>query len=159
MEKFRKRRASTTANFSTASLPDIVFMLLFFFMVSTSMTGVSSKLKVQVPFSTQNNKLDKKVPVSYIYVGNARKDSVSNNTQKIMVQMNEHVGSMVDIEGFLKDERSFIDPDDLPEWTVILSFDKDIKMSLVNEVKRELRKANALKIIYSTENKKNGQKL
>lgn len=41
MAKFKKDGKRETPAISTASLPDIVFMLLFFFMVSTTMREVS----------------------------------------------------------------------------------------------------------------------
>ena len=53
---------------STASLPDIVFMILCFFMVTTSMREVTLKIKVKVPEATEINKLEKKSLVSYIYI-------------------------------------------------------------------------------------------
>jgi biopolymer transport protein ExbD len=69
MSKFRKKGGRKMAALSTASLPDIVFMLLFFFMSVTSMKETDYKVKIKLPQATEVKKLEKKSLVSYIYVG------------------------------------------------------------------------------------------
>ena len=59
MAKFRKEKQSGSQNLNTASLPDIVFMLLFFFMVSTSMKEVDMIVKIKSPEATELSKLEK----------------------------------------------------------------------------------------------------
>ena len=69
MAKFKKDSKKETPAISTASLPDIVFMLLFFFMVSTTMREVTLMVQNNMPLATQIAKLEKKSLVSNIYVG------------------------------------------------------------------------------------------
>ena len=69
MSKFRKDDGKELPPISTASLPDIVFMLLFFFMVSTTMREVTVNVKQTLPEATELSKLEKKSLVSYIYIG------------------------------------------------------------------------------------------
>ena len=69
MSKFKKKKKGMPG-ISTASLPDIVFMLLFFFMVTTVMRETELKIKKpQLPKATEIKKLERKSLVSYIYVG------------------------------------------------------------------------------------------
>jgi len=69
MSKFRKKGGKELPPISTASLPDIVFMLLFFFMVSTTMREVTYMVQIKLPEATELSKLEKKSLVSYFYVG------------------------------------------------------------------------------------------
>ena len=69
MAKFTRKGKGGTPVISTASLPDIVFMLLFFFMVTTVMREVTLKVKISPPEATEIKKLEKKSLVSYIYLG------------------------------------------------------------------------------------------
>ena len=69
MSKFKKKKGGDLPAISTASLPDIVFMLLFFFMVATVMRDSTLMVKNQLPAADQIQKLDKKDRVMYIYAG------------------------------------------------------------------------------------------
>ena len=72
MSKFRKKKKGLPA-LSTASLPDIVFMLLFFFMVTTKMRETSLLVDTpRLPSATEVKKLENKSLVSTIYVGKAK---------------------------------------------------------------------------------------
>ena len=73
MSKFRKKGGKSTPAISTASLPDIIFMLLFFFMVVTVMRESELKVQVQVPQATELTKLEQKSLVNYIYIGKPTK--------------------------------------------------------------------------------------
>ena len=69
MSKFRSKDNKGTPAISTAALPDIVFMLLFFFMVTTVMRETTLFVEVMIPKATEIKKMEKKSLVSYIYVG------------------------------------------------------------------------------------------
>ena len=69
MSKFRKNNKGETPKISTASLPDIVFMLLFFFMVATVLRDNTLMIQNTLPAADQIQKLDKKDRVIYIYAG------------------------------------------------------------------------------------------
>lgn len=69
MAKFRKEGGHKLKAISTSSLPDIVFMLLFFFMSTTHMKETSAKVKIELPKATELTKMEKKSLVKYIYIG------------------------------------------------------------------------------------------
>ena len=69
MSKFKKKKDGDLPAISTASLPDIVFMLLFFFMVATVMRDNTLMVTNTLPAADQIKKLDKKDRVIYIYAG------------------------------------------------------------------------------------------
>lgn len=135
---------------STSSLPDIVFMLLFFFMVSTTMREVTINVKQQLPGATEVRKLEKKSLVSYVYIGQPRTAFQRLYGTEPRVQLNDAFATPDDIFQFIASEREARSEQDVPFMTVSLKVDEDTRMGIVTDVKQALRKANALKINYST---------
>ena len=79
MSRFKKNKDSGTPAISTAALPDIVFMLLFFFMVTTVMRETTLYVSVVTPKATEIKKMEKKSLVSYIYIGPPIKSPIIAN--------------------------------------------------------------------------------
>jgi biopolymer transport protein ExbD len=150
MSKFRKDTGKDTPGISTASLPDIVFMLLFFFMVTTVMRETTIMVKQTMPEATEIKKLEKKSLVSYIYVGSPVDRMQATYGTKARIQLNDAFANVQDIPQYINAERAERDEKEIPFMTASIKADKDTKMGLVTDVKQELRKANALKINYST---------
>ena len=150
MSKFRKNKSGGQPAISTASLPDIVFMLLFFFMVTTVMREVTLKVKVVTPLATEINKLERKSLVSYIYIGEPIKALQSQFGTADRIQLNDAFATKRDIISYVEAERENTNPAEVPLMTFSLKVDKESEMGIVTDVKQELRQANALKINYST---------
>lgn len=149
MSKFKKKKDGGLAPINTASLPDIVFMLLFFFMVATVMREDTLKIKNSLPVADQIEKLDKKNPVSYIYMGKPSENYKKYGTEA-RIQLNDDFASVSDVAAFIAAERAALREELIPFLTVSLKVDKDANMGIVGDVKQELRKVNALKINYTT---------
>jgi biopolymer transport protein ExbD len=150
MSKFKKKKEGGQPAISTASLPDIVFMLLFFFMVTTVMREVTLKIDVVRPEATEVNKLERKSLVSYIYIGSPKPSFQGQFGTADRIQLNDAFATKRDIIAFVEAEREQRDPAEVPLMTFSFKVDKEAKMGIVTDVKQELRKANALKINYST---------
>jgi len=153
MSKFRPDDKKELPPISTASLPDIVFMLLFFFMVSTTMREVTLKVKIHVPEATELSKLEKKSLVSYIYVG-----TPLPNYQKVFgseprIQLNDQFAKVSDIPDYITAERQARDEAEVPFMITSLKVDEYTKMGIVTDIKQELRKISALHINYSSRKK------
>lgn len=154
MSKFRRKSKKGVQSINTASLPDIVFMLLFFFMVTTVMRETQLQVRVQVPNATEVKKIEKKSLVSYIYIGKPVTRLIELYGTEPMIQLND---KLINEEGvpaepvkdFVLFEREKIDEVDRNKMTVSLRIDRDINMGKVTDVKQALRYANALKINYS----------
>jgi biopolymer transport protein ExbD len=134
---------------TTASLPDIMFMLLFFFMVSTTLRENELKISVGIPFATEITKLEKKSLVSYIYVGSPRKEYAAKLGSESRIQLDDNFATVADLRGYIAGEWEKRDESDRPKMTVSLKADEKTKMGIITEIKTELRKAEALKINYS----------
>lgn len=151
MSRFKKKIGGNTPAISTASLPDIVFMLLFFFMVTTTIRDASLKVKIITPNATEMQKLEKKSLVSYIYVGPPSTPALrATYGTEPRIQLNDAYANVTDIPEFIENEREARDEAERNKLTTSLKVDKDTKMGLVTDIKQELRKMNSLKINYST---------
>jgi biopolymer transport protein ExbD len=151
MSKFKKDGNKNTPAVSTASLPDIVFMLLFFFMVTTVMREVDLKIKLNQPEATEIEKLEDRSLVDYIYIGEPQNTSLYGTLPKI--QLDDDFASIEDIQDYVFQKRS--DRPEAVHGAIIISLkvDEETKMGIVTDVKQELRKAQSLKISYSTREK------
>lgn len=150
MGRFKKKKGGGTPELSTASLPDIVFMLLFFFMVTTTMREVTLLVANAKPYATEIQKLERKSLVSYIYMGKPKKDLQAQFGTEPRIQLNDQFARLTDIQQFAVTEREARNEAERPLVTISIKADKDVKMGLVTDVKQELRKAQMLKINYST---------
>tara|TARA_B100001057_G_scaffold26985_1_gene24730 strand:- start:3604 stop:4071 length:468 start_codon:yes stop_codon:yes gene_type:complete len=153
MSKFRKDLKKDTPGISTASLPDIVFMLLFFFMVTTVMRETTIMVQQSLPQATEIQKLEKKSLVSYIYIGSPVERMQGTYGTKARIQLNDSFATVDDIPQYITAERTARDEKEVPFMTTSIKADQNTKMGIVTDVKQELRKANALKINYSTRKK------
>jgi biopolymer transport protein ExbD len=149
MAVMRKKGEREVPAISTASLPDVIFMILFFFMVTTSMKEVDLIVTVKTPSATEIQKLENKALVSYIYVGTPIPSMQGKFGTAPRIQLNDSYHTPQDILDFVASERDKLDEVDRSQMTVSLKVDKDVKMGIVTDIKQELRKANALKISYS----------
>ncbi len=150
MAKFRKSGSKQMNGISTASLPDIVFMLLFFFMTCTSMKETDYKVRIKLPQATEIKKLEKKNLVSYIYVGAPLPAFQGKYGTEPRIQLNDKISELYDIAPYIEGERQSHPEAEVPLLTYSLKVDSDAKMGIVTDIKQELREVQALKINYST---------
>jgi biopolymer transport protein ExbD len=148
--QIRKKGKKEVPPVSTASLPDIVFMLLFFFMVTTVMRETSLKVTHVIPQAKEVAKLERKSLVAYIHIGPPLKPLQSIYGTEPRIQLDDAFALPSDIPTFVESVKSQTDEAEVPLLTYSLKVDAKTKMGIVVDVKQELRKANALKINYST---------
>ena len=149
MSKFKKKNSEGTPKISTASLPDIIFMLLFFFMVSTVMRETTLKVEQVMPEASEVQKLERKNLVSYIYVGEPKKEYRAKYGTEAALQPNDSFEPVDKIKDFVYAEKESRRPEERDALTFSIKGDKNAKMGIFIDIKQELRKANALKINYS----------
>lgn len=150
MSKFKKKKGGDVPAISTASLPDIVFMLLFFFMVATVMKDNDLMIQNSLPKADQVTKLEKKDRVMFIFAGKPHEKYRSQYGEGARIQLNDRLSDVSEIRNFVLAERAARPPELENVLTTSLKVDKEVKMGLVTEIKQELRKVEALKINYTT---------
>lgn len=150
MSKFKKKKSGDLPAVNTASLPDIVFMLLFFFMVATVMRQNTLMVENKLPFADQVEKLDKKDLVMYIYAGKPSPRYQQRFGTEARIQLNDKFADVDEVQQFIFTERESKREELIPYLTTALKVDEETNMGLVSDIKQELRKAEALKINYTT---------
>lgn len=150
MSRFKKKKGNASPALNTASLPDIVFMLLFFFMTTTTMKEVELKVTIRSPEATEVTKLEKKSLVTYIYVGTPMRQYQSKFGTEPRIQLNDQFATVDDIQSYIIQERELMKETDRPLMQVSIKADYDCPMGTITDIKQALRRAQALKINYSS---------
>ena len=149
MSKFGKKGKKEAPKLNTASLPDIVFMILFFFMITTSMRKAEVRVTVRLPEATEVAKLERKDLASYIYIGTPTLTYQAQFGTDARVQLNDSYKEVDDIRDFIAAEREARSEVDRPFMQTVLKVDQNVRMGIVTDVKQELRRCSALKIMYT----------
>jgi len=150
MAKFTKKKDGDLPAVSTASLPDIVFMLLFFFMTVTTMKDSSLLVENTLPNASEIKKLEKKDRVIYIYVGKPTQEYQKVFGTEPRIQLNDKFASVDEVGSYILAERAK-KPQELQNvLTTALKVDKNANMGLITDIKQQLREVNALKVNYTT---------
>ena len=149
MARFTGKKAKETPALNMGSMSDIIFMLLFFFMVITTMRESSLYVRIIPPQGTAVTKLEKKSLVSYINVGVPLQDQQKKYGTEPRIQLNDQISEVSDIISFVEQEREQRIEADRPFITTAIKADKAVRMGMVSDIKQELRKAGALKIFYN----------
>jgi biopolymer transport protein ExbD len=131
---------------NTSSLPDLIFTVLFFFMIVTHMRHVEPKVHYQVPQGTEVEKLNHKASVIYIYIG--RPVSASDG-EEFCIQLNNRIATIADIKQFIATEREQMSDEERARMTVSIRADRDVPMGIIADVKQMLQQSFALRISYS----------
>ena len=150
MAKFVRKGKKSVGAINTASLPDIVFMLLFFFMTTTVMKEVDLKVDIRLPEASEATKLEKKDLVSFIYIGKPSAPFQKLFGTEPRIQLNDQFKSVDDIADFIAQQRDAMNEADQSKMLVSLKVHEDTKMKIVTDTKQALRRASALKINYSS---------
>lgn len=149
MSKFKESNKKEVPAITSSSLSDIVFMLLFFFMVTTQLRETENKVSVKIPQATEAVKLERKDLAAYINIGTPIKALQAQYGTDARIQLNDSFKTTDDIRDFIAAERDSKSEADRSLMTVNIRADQDVRMGIITDVKQELRRCSALKIMYS----------
>ena len=127
------RKIKSKSEISTSSLPDIIFMLLIFFMVTTVMREFEG-LDVVLPRAEKIEKLESKRHTVHIWM-----------TKDGLISVNDKIVSVNNLGDVM-----YMKLTNDPRITVSLKSDDESRMELLTEIHTQLRKAQALKLNYSS---------
>lgn len=147
MAKFKKKTKADT-NIPTSALPDIIFMLLFFFMVTTVLREQDLLVEQKIPQATQLQKLQKKSLISYLFLGKPKNPSLYGVEPRI--QANDVLINTTDILQWVNQEKDALSEAERDQITISLKADRDVKMGPVSDIQFELREADARKLMYAS---------
>ncbi|WP_430410463.1 ExbD/TolR family protein [Kordia sp.] len=151
MSKFKKKKSGELPPVSTAALPDIVFMLLFFFMTVTTFKKDDYKVKQELPYANQVQTLDKTDKVIYIYAGKPSSRYQGEYGTQAKIQLNDKFADVSEIKDYwFNTINNELGQEYLNVAITALKVDKETNMGLIADIKQQLREINALKINYTT---------
>jgi biopolymer transport protein ExbD len=153
MSKFKKKQGNATPGISTASLPDIVFMLLFFFMVVTKMRDTELMITANTPTASELTKLEQKTLVNFIFIGRPTKKNQAKYGTKPRIQLGDKFAEPSEIPLFLEKHKITVPESQRQSIISSLKVDGEVTMGIVGDVKTALRKADQLKINYSAKSR------
>ena len=150
MGNFNKTGKREMPAINTASLPDLVFAILFFFMMVTTMRETTLKVTVKYPVATELQKLEKKSLITFIYVGKPNTAELQAKMgSETRLQLNDQIAEISEVGAYIGQEKASMKEEDAPFMTVSIKADEDTNMGIVTDLKQALREAYALKISYS----------
>ncbi|MCB0476514.1 MAG: biopolymer transporter ExbD [Crocinitomicaceae bacterium] len=153
MSKFRKGGKKDVPGVNTSALPDIVFMLLFFFMVATTMKEVDMLVEIEIPEGssvTDITSLKQLNEVDFLYIGKPLEGG-----DRDVIQLDGELTISVLRVAKWKLEKVQSKERDIQYIVTSMKIDEGVRMGLVSSVKESLRDINALKICYAAKQKIN----
>ena len=146
--QIRRKKHRSVPGLNMASMPDLIFTVLFFFMIVTHMRNETVKVKLQVPQGTEVTKSSNKFSTINIYIGR-------NNYGDTQIQVNDRVCSLGQVGALVQNFKANLSEESQDNLIINLRADRNTDMGIVNDLKKELRDVGALTIRYSaTENAK-----
>lgn len=129
-----------------ASMPDLIFTVLFFFMIVTHMRSETPIMKIEVPQGTELTKPQHRRYITNLYIGSDKQGNSRIQIGNSFVPV-DRVGDAI------QTLRNRINDDDRPYYVVSIRADKNTPMGVITDVKEELRRVGALKIRYNATEK------
>ena len=149
MSRFRRQDKRKVPGLNLAAMPDLIFTVLFFFMIVTHMRDVKPQVQYAVPQGTQVDKAVRKGSVVYVFIGKPVDAQGRVLSQEPRIQVNDRYVSVAQIGDAIAEERSRMSDEDRQHLVVSIRADRDTEMGIISDVKQALRRAGALNINYS----------
>lgn len=146
MSRFRRQRHDVPG-LNLAAMPDLIFTVLFFFMIVTHMRDVNPQVRYEVPQGTQLQKAGRKAGLVYIFIGKPVDRMGRVLSDETRIQLNDRMVTVGEMAAAVAAERAALPPGE--QLTVSIRADRDTEMGIINDVKQQLRQAGALNINYS----------
>lgn len=147
MKVFRTKHSNREASISTAALPDIIFMLLFFFMVTTILRKSDENLKYKIPTAEQVKQIEQKSLITQISIGIPKE--LEKFGAEPRIEADGRLITVEDIVPFIMREKDELPTYNRDQIIVLLKADEDVPMGIISDVKQELKKANARRIVFA----------
>tara|TARA_Y100001949_G_C15929958_1_gene305178 strand:+ start:286 stop:732 length:447 start_codon:yes stop_codon:yes gene_type:complete len=142
-----RKKTRAKAEISTASLPDIVFLLLFFFMVSATIKPMNDQVKLTTPKAQAMTKINRKELIREIIIGKPINREVGDQE---VISVDNRVIKKEQLTQWVMEQKETLPENLKDQMIIVIKADEYVKMGLVDDVQEELKKANARKVVYRT---------
>ena len=145
MSQHFEKKSETSQEIPLSSMPDIIFMLLIFFMVTTVLREQDIQVRTTLPQAEALTKIEQKRLVSYVYVGPEKKGA-NEIGERTLIQIDDALIEDVRVvRNIMYNKRV-----EQPKLIVSLKVDETAQMGVITDLQQELREADALRINYSS---------
>lgn len=148
MRLYRGRNHDIPA-LNTASLPDLIFSILFFFMLVVHMRKTTVHVKYQVPMATELSRLYNNSNVQYIYIGLPVNNLGQVKGEMMVVQLNDNLTTISEIKKYLIQLSAALPPEQRRQLSVSIKADRHADMGTIMDLKQALREANVLNVNFT----------
>ncbi|MBR07744.1 MAG: biopolymer transporter ExbD [Rickettsiales bacterium] len=142
-----RKKQRQTVEISTASLPDIVFLLLFFFMVSATIKPTNEQVKLTTPKAQAMIKINRKELIREINIGTPINREMGDSE---VISVDNRVITKEQLAQWVVEQKESLPESLKDQMIIVIKADEYVKMGLINDVQEELKKVNARKIVYRT---------
>jgi biopolymer transport protein ExbD len=142
-------RRHNVPSLNVASMPDLIFTVLFFFMIVTHMRNDEVQVRLQVPEGNEVRKLANKSSVVNIYIGRQVIKETGSQGEDWLVQLNGDLVKPEELPSRIEQIRATMSPELAEHLTVSLRADRHTPMGIIQDVKQALQQSYALRINYS----------
>jgi len=158
---FHRRHRQRMPMLNTASLPDLIFTVLFFFMMVTHMRNAPLRVAYKMPQGDNLTQIDKQAHTLYIYIGFPLNDTQRQTmatkgqdaTEKTVVQIGDRYLTPAEVTDYIAAERASLLPQDRARMVVSIRADRNVKMKVIDDVRQAIRQAGVSRILMSAEGK------
>ena len=138
MQSMFRNSSHELPGLNMASMPDLIFTVLFFFMIVTHMRHDDVKVQYEVPAGTEVRKLEQKASVVNLYIGKDQR-----------IQVNGQLTDLTHLSSVIEAQRRKMDAENAEHLTISMKADRQTPMGLISDVKKQLQKSFALRVNYS----------
>ena len=138
MQSMFRNSSHELPGLNMASMPDLIFTVLFFFMIVTHMRHDDVRVQYDVPTGTEVRKLEQKASVVNLYIGKDQR-----------IQVNGQMTDLSHLSSVIQAQRKKMDAENAEHLTISMKADRHTPMGLISDVKKQLQKSFALRVNYS----------
>jgi membrane protein len=147
--KLYRGRNHEIPTLNTASLPDLIFSILFFFMLVVHMRKATVHVKYQVPMATEVSRMYNNSSIQHIYIGRPINKLGKVESNKMVVQLNDNITTIPEIKKYLIQLSAVLPPEQRKQLSVSIKADRHADMGMIMDLKQALREANVLNINFT----------
>ena len=156
MKKNRARNHEIPA-LNTASMPDLIFSILFFFMLVVHMRKTNVHVKYQVPMATEVSRMYNNSNIQYVYIGRPINNLGEIVGDNIVVQLNDHITTIPKIKNYLVELSNALPPEQRKQLSISIKADCKVDMGTIIDLKQSLREANVLNVNFTATTNRNAK--
>ena len=155
--KFYRGRNHEIPALNTASMPDLIFSILFFFMLVVHMRKTTVHVKYQVPMATELSRMYNNSNIQHIYIGRPINKLGQVEGEKMVIQLNDNITTIPEIKKYLIQLSAALPQEQRKQLSISIKADRNADMGTIMDLKQALREANVLNVNFTATMSRNNK--